>query len=74
MLFDAILLASFGGPESLEDVLPFLERVTAGRQIPKERLIEVGKHYLTLGGISPINAPKPSPALRTPQRVGRSQD
>ena len=56
MLFDAILLASFGGPESLEDVLPFLERVTAGRQIPKERLIEVGKHYLTLGGISPINA------------------
>ena len=56
MLFDAILLASFGGPESLEDVVPFLERVTAGRQIPKERLIEVGKHYFTLGGISPINA------------------
>jgi ferrochelatase len=56
MLFDAVLLASFGGPESLEDVVPFLERVTAGRQIPKERLVEVGKHYFTLGGISPINA------------------
>ncbi len=56
MLTDAILLASFGGPESMKDVLPFLERVTAGRQIPKDRLIEVGSHYFTLGGISPINA------------------
>lgn len=56
MLSDAVLLASFGGPESMEDVIPFLERVTAGRQIPKDRLVEVGRHYFTLGGISPINA------------------
>ena len=54
--FDALLLASFGGPESPEEVVPFLERVTAGRGIPRERLAEVGQHYFTLGGVSPINA------------------
>jgi ferrochelatase len=53
--FDAVLLAGFGGPESADEVLPFLERVTAGRGIPPERLLEVGRHYLTLGGVSPIN-------------------
>lgn len=53
---DALLLASFGGPESPAEVVPFLERVTAGRGIPRERLAEVGQHYFTLGGVSPINA------------------
>lgn len=56
MNYDAILLASFGGPEGPEDVIPFLERVTAGRGIPRERLVEVGTHYSAMGGISPINA------------------
>jgi ferrochelatase len=55
MRYDAILFASFGGPESLEEVMPFLERVTAGRGIPRERLEEVSHHYVTLGGVSPIN-------------------
>jgi len=54
--YDAILLTSFGGPEGPEDVIPFLERVTAGRGIPKERLAEVGTHYSAMGGVSPINA------------------
>jgi ferrochelatase len=54
--YDAILLTSFGGPESQEEVVPFLERVTAGRGIPAERLLEVGQHYIKLGGVSPINA------------------
>ena len=53
--YDAILLVSFGGPEGPDDVLPFLENVTAGRGIPKERLIEVGAHYDHFGGKSPIN-------------------
>jgi ferrochelatase len=53
--YDVVLLASFGGPEGPDEVLPFLERVTAGRGIPPERLLEVGRHYLTLGGVSPIN-------------------
>lgn len=54
--YDAILLASFGGPEGQEDVIPFLRNVTAGRGIPDERLEEVAVHYRTNGGISPINA------------------
>ncbi|MFD7644823.1 ferrochelatase [Kitasatospora sp. NPDC059795] len=54
--YDALLLLSFGGPEGPEDVVPFLENVTRGRGIPKERLTEVGKHYFLFGGVSPINA------------------
>ncbi|WP_240613221.1 ferrochelatase [Brachybacterium endophyticum] len=53
--YDAVLLASFGGPEKQEDVLPFLRNVTRGRGIPDERLLEVGEHYRALGGRSPIN-------------------
>ncbi len=53
--YDALLLVSFGGPEKQEDVVPFLENVTAGRGIPRERLEEVGQHYLLFGGRSPIN-------------------
>ncbi|MFC0674388.1 ferrochelatase [Brachybacterium hainanense] len=53
--YDAILLASFGGPESPQDVLPFLRNVTRGRGVPDERLAEVGEHYYALGGRSPIN-------------------
>ena len=56
MSFDALVMLGFGGPEHVDEVVPFLERVTAGRGIPAERLIEVGRHYLTLGGVSPINA------------------
>lgn len=53
--YDAILLASFGGPEGQEDVIPFLRNVTRGRGIPDERLEEVATHYRANGGISPIN-------------------
>ncbi len=53
--FDAVILMSFGGPEKEEDVLPFLQNVTAGRGIPDERLVEVGEHYYGFGGKSPIN-------------------
>ena len=53
--YDALLLVSFGGPEKPEDVLPFLENVTRGRGIPRERLEEVGQHYYLFGGRSPIN-------------------
>ncbi len=54
--YDALLLLSFGGPEGPEDVVPFLENVTRGRGIPRERLAEVGQHYYRFGGVSPINA------------------
>ncbi|NGN66715.1 ferrochelatase [Streptomyces sp. A7024] len=54
--YDALLLLSFGGPEGPDDVVPFLENVTKGRGIPRERLEEVGQHYFLYGGVSPINA------------------
>ena len=54
--YDAILLASFGGPEGQDDVIPFLRNVTRGRGIPEERLEEVAHHYRAFDGISPINA------------------
>jgi ferrochelatase len=53
--YDAFLLVSFGGPERPEDVVPFLRNVTAGKDIPDERLVEVGAHYDLFGGRSPIN-------------------
>ena len=52
---DAVLLFSFGGPEGEDDVIPFLQNVTAGRNIPPERLAVVGQHYGLFDGISPIN-------------------
>ena len=53
--YDALFFISFGGPEGLDDVVPFLENVTRGRGIPRERLVEVGAHYTHFGGVSPIN-------------------
>ncbi len=53
--FDALLLVSFGGPEGPEDVLPFLDNVLRGRNVPAERKAEVAEHYYRFGGVSPIN-------------------
>src|ERR1700675_870103 len=53
--YDALLLVSFGGPERPEDVVPFLENVLRGRNVPRERLLEVAEHYYHFGGRSPIN-------------------
>src|SRR5579864_7458022 len=54
--FDALVVVSFGGPEGMDDVMPFLENVTRGRNVPRERLEEVAHHYELFGGASPINA------------------
>ncbi len=54
--YDALLVVSFGGPEEHADVIPFLENVTRGRGVPRERLDEVAEHYYKFGGRSPINA------------------
>jgi protoporphyrin/coproporphyrin ferrochelatase len=56
MTYDAILMVSFGGPESREEVLPFLENVLRGRNVPRERMLAVAEHYYHFGGVSPINA------------------
>ena len=53
--YDAVFFVSFGGPEGPDDVVPFMENVTRGRGIPRERLVEVSAHYSLFGGVSPIN-------------------
>jgi ferrochelatase len=53
--FDAILIVSFGGPEGMDDVIPFLENVLRGRNVPRERMLQVAQHYELFGGVSPIN-------------------
>lgn len=53
--YDALLVVSFGGPEGMDDVIPFLENVLRGRNVPRERMLAVAKHYALFGGVSPIN-------------------
>src|ERR1700721_4725977 len=52
---DAVLVLSFGGPEKPDDVIPFLENVLRGRNVPHERMLAVAEHYHHFGGKSPIN-------------------
>jgi len=53
-VFDSILLIAFGGPEKVEDIHPFLQKVAGGRNIPPDRLNEVVHHYELMGGRSPL--------------------
>jgi ferrochelatase len=53
--YDAVLVLSFGGPEKQEDVIPFLENVLRGKNVPRDRMLEVAEHYYHFGGRSPIN-------------------
>ena len=53
--YDAVLFVSFGGPDGPDDVMPFLENVLRGRNVPRERMLEVAEHYQHFGGKSPIN-------------------
>jgi len=55
MNYDAILLVSFGGPEKPDDVMPFLENVLRGKNVPRQRMEAVSHHYYQFGGKSPIN-------------------
>ncbi len=55
MNYDALLVVSFGGPEGMNDVMPFLENVLRGRNVPRERMLSVAHHYEMFGGVSPIN-------------------
>jgi ferrochelatase len=53
--YDSLLIVSFGGPEGPADVMPFLENVLRGKNVPRERMLEVAEHYQHFGGVSPIN-------------------
>ena len=54
-VYDALVIVSFGGPEKHDDVIPFLENVLRGRNVPRERMLEVAEHYYHFDGRSPIN-------------------
>ncbi|MDH3719593.1 MAG: ferrochelatase, partial [Planctomycetota bacterium] len=54
--YDALLVVSYGGPEGPDDVIPFLENVLRGKNVPRQRMLEVAEHYQHFGGVSPINA------------------
>src|SRR4029078_2042697 len=53
--FDALLVVSFGGPEGMDDVIPLLENLLRGGNVPRERMLQVARHYEMFGGVSPIN-------------------
>ena len=53
--YDALILVSFGGPEGPDDVMPFLENVLHGRDVPRQRMLDVSEHYMVFGGVSPLN-------------------
>ena len=53
--YEALLVVSFGGPEGMDDVMPFLENVLRGRNVPRERMLQVARQYELFGGVSPIN-------------------
>jgi ferrochelatase len=53
--YDALVVVSFGGPEASDEVVPFLENVLRGRNVPRERMMQVAHHYELFGGVSPIN-------------------
>ncbi len=54
--YNAILIVSFGGPEGIDEVMPFLENVLRGKNVPRARMVAVAHHYEMFGGVSPINA------------------
>lgn len=51
-----VVLLGYGGPETPQEVRPFLDRIVAGRPIPLERYEQVVSNYAAIGGASPFNA------------------
>ena len=71
--YDALLLVSFGGPEGPDDVMPFLENVVRGKDVPRQRLLEVARHYELFDGVSPINGQNRALAGRAGRRTERQR-
>lgn len=68
--FDAVLVVSFGGPQGMDEIRPFLDNVLRGRRVSPERLAEVAHHYELFGGVSPITALTLSQADGLRKRLG----
>jgi protoporphyrin/coproporphyrin ferrochelatase len=50
----AVLLMAYGGPDSLEDVEPYLLDVRGGRTTPPDLVEEIRARYERIGGKSPL--------------------
>ena len=50
----AVLLMAYGGPDSLEDVEPYLLDVRGGRETPQSLVEEIRERYAQIGGRSPL--------------------
>ncbi|HEY2524941.1 MAG TPA: ferrochelatase [Candidatus Binataceae bacterium] len=70
--YGAVLMIGFGGPASPAEIRPFLDRVTAGRPIPRERYEEVAHHYEAIGGRSPFNEISGRQAAALRERLARA--
>ena len=54
--YDALLIVSFGGPEGMADVEPFLDNVLRGLTLPDASRRKIVDRYARFGGVSPIAA------------------
>ena len=68
------LVVGFGGPEKREDVIPFLENVLRGRNVPRERMLEVAEHYYHFGGVESHQCPNAGGDRSASRRTRRPWD
>ena len=54
--YDALIVVAHGGPENSDEVVPFLENVVEGKNVPHKRLLQIAERYQLFGGVSPANA------------------
>ena len=52
--FTGVLLLAHGGPDSLEDIEPFLANIRGGKPFPPELLEEIKRRYELIGSRSPL--------------------
>ena len=52
----AVLLLAFGGPQSMDEVEPFLRALMEGRQVPDRQIEAVKERYRLIGGGSPLKS------------------
>lgn len=54
--YDALVIVSFGGPECMDDVEPFLDNVLRGLELSDAARHRIAERYARFGGVSPIAA------------------
>ena len=66
----AVLLMAYGGPESLDEVEPYLRDVRGGRPTAPEFVQEIRQRYARIGGRSPIRELTEAQAAGVRQALG----